>query len=93
MTFWILWGFVALIVLVIVYFFLVGIADGSVSTVNLGLWLILLGVAGGVLMGGLWLRMNDHPKAALALLGVLAIPGLIVVLFLLLVMLGKPRWN
>jgi hypothetical protein len=38
MKFWMLWGWDALIASVFVYFFLVGLADGSVSSFNAGLW-------------------------------------------------------
>ncbi len=47
MTFWLLWSFDALIADIIVYFFVSGLARGSVSSFNLGLWLaFLLGLAG-----------------------------------------------
>jgi hypothetical protein len=83
----------ALAAAVVVYFFLVGLGDGSVSSFNAGLWLgVLVGVA-GVLVAGTWLRARGHTAAALAVLGILVVPGLLYALFLLLILLTNPRWN
>lgn len=91
--YWLLWGFDAIISLVVLYFFIIGIADGSVSSQNMFLWLAILGALGGIMGGSLWLKGAGHLAAAKGVLYILAIPGLIYVLFLLIVIIGKPKWN
>ncbi len=49
MKFKILWGIDAVIALVFVYFFVVGLGDGSVSSFNMRLWLSTLFTLSGVL--------------------------------------------
>ncbi|MDJ1483711.1 osmoprotectant transporter permease [Cytophagaceae bacterium YF14B1] len=83
---WLLWSFDALIALVVLYFFFVGLADGSVSLDNMLMWLLILLGIGGILLIGLWLR-------SATILWILAAPGLVYLLFLLIVVIGKPRWN
>ena len=78
---------------VCVYFFLAGLADGSVSSFNGGLWTMILAGVAAIPAGGWLLHANGHRRAALAVLAVLAVPGLIAGLFLLLVIVLQPRWN
>ncbi len=91
--FWILWGFDAVITLIFLYFFFVGLTDGSVSSVNARLWFLILAASGAILLGSYWLQTNQQPGWATALLCVLAIPGLLAGLFFLLVLITNPRWN
>lgn len=91
--FWIIWGFDAIIALVAVYFFMVGLGDGSISSSNSGLWALLLAILAAILGGSLWLRHQNHLALAKVLLWLLAVPGLIYVLFMLIMVIGKPRWN
>jgi hypothetical protein len=91
--FWILWGFDAVITMVVLYFFVTGLADGSITSANLGIWFILLLLVAGVLGGSLLLKAGEHLTIAKILLALLAVPGLIYLLFILLVVIGKPRWN
>ncbi|HLF62160.1 MAG TPA: hypothetical protein VI603_00300 [Saprospiraceae bacterium] len=91
--FWILWGFDAIITLVVLYFFMIGLNDGSVSSFNMGLWLVILLALAGVMGGSLWLKSANHAGLAKVLLFLLAIPGLLYALFMLIVIIGKPRWN
>jgi hypothetical protein len=91
--FWLLWGFDALMALVVLYFFFVGLADGSVSSFNMGLWLIILLVLGGVLLGSLWLRSTGHSGAAKGVLLILAVPGVLFLLYFLILLIAPPRWN
>lgn len=91
--FWILWGIDALVALVAIYFFIVGLGDGSVSSFNGLLWLgILAGLA--AVMGGSWmLKASGQLKSAKILLSVVAVPAVLFFLFFLLLILSKPRWN
>ena len=92
-TFWLFWGFDALIALVVLYFFCVGLMDGSVSSFNMGLWLLILLAVGGVVLGSLWLQSIGHSSAARSLLLLLAVPGLLLLLFFLVLLIANPRWN
>jgi hypothetical protein len=91
--FWILWGFDTLIALVVLYFFFIGLADGSVSSFNMGLWLFILAAVAAILFGSLWLKSHGRLGFAKGVLSILAVPGLLYLLFLLVVLISKPRWN
>jgi hypothetical protein len=93
MKFRILWGFDLLIALVVVFFFFWGLSDGTVSAFNIGLWLVLLLGVGSVVWGGRKLRAAGRTGLATGLLLILAFPGFMYVLFLLVVLIGRPRWN
>lgn len=91
--FWFLWAFDAVIAAVFVFFFFWGLSDGTVSSFNGALWAqILIGLA-AVLGGGLALRASGRERVAMALLAVLALPGLLALMFFVVVMLSNPRWN
>lgn len=74
-------------------FFVIGVADGSVSSFNIGLWSGTLAAVGGVLAGGHLLRRRGHAALASALLATLALPGLLYAFFVLLVIVSGARWN
>lgn len=93
MGFRVLFAWDALIALVAVGFFMIGLADGSVSSFNFGLWTAILAGLAGILGGGYALRAWGRHKSAMALLLLLAVPGLVYVLFLALVLVTEPRWN
>jgi hypothetical protein len=79
--------------LVLLYFFAIGLADGSVSAFNLGLWLGMLAAVAGLLAGAWALQKAQRHKTALTLLWLLAAPGLAYALFIGLVLITNPRWN
>lgn len=76
-----------------VAFFFIGIGDGSVSSFNMGLWLLLLSVLGCVLWSGHALRARGHMASAIAVLAIAAVPGVLGGLFILLLLVTQPRWN
>lgn len=85
---------VALIVTAVaVGFFFIGVGDGSVSSFNLGLWVMLLAVCGATLWAGLVLRAKGKTVPAIVVLGITAGPGLVGALFLLLLIFSGVRWN
>ena len=92
-TFWILWSFNALMALVPLYFFFVGLNDGSVSSSNMGLWMLILLAVVVVIGGSLWLRSANQMSLAKGLLMVAAIPGVIAIIFFAIILITKPRWN
>lgn len=92
MFFWILWGFDALIALVVLYFFAIGLLDGSVSSFNMGLWLLVLVLLAAVLLGSLQLVKHHYPLGAKLLLSALAAPGFLFGLMML-IMMGVKDWK
>jgi hypothetical protein len=91
--FWILWGFDCLISLVVLYFFFIGLLDGTVSSYNMLGWTwLLLGLA-AIMLGSLWLKSIKWLTLAKILLGILAIPGILYILYALMFIISKPRFN
>lgn len=78
---------------VVVVFFVIGLADGSVSAFNAGLWFAMLAVCAVSVGGGRALASRGRVGLALALLAVTAVPGVIGALFLLVVLMSGGRWN
>ena len=93
MAFWFLWGVDALTALIAVYFFFVGLADGTVSSFNIGIWTVLLLALGGVVLGSLALRAAGREAWARALVVALAVPAFGVGLFFAVLLVTQPRWN
>ena len=93
MTFWFLWGVDAVVALIFLTFFFIGLGDGTVSSFNIVLWLGTLGVLGVVVGGSLWLRNAGRMRVAMSLVLALAIPSLLVGLFFLAILIMQPRWN
>lgn len=91
--FWILWGIDALISVIIGSFFLLGLANGSVSSFNIGIWITILAALAVIIGGSLWLKKCRYPVFATLLLLVLAIPGLLYGLFMFLIIVTKTSWN
>ena len=90
MLFKVLWAVDALIALVFVYFFFVGLGDGSVSSFNAALWAGILFGLGTVLFVSYWLRAAGWTGAAMAIVLALALPGILSGLLLLAVIFVHP---
>jgi len=88
----ILFGIDALLCIVVLYFYLVGMADGSVSSRNIGLWLVILLALATVMFGSIWLR-SHYPWVANWLLSIVALPAIGYLLLILLPVFGKGKWN
>lgn len=83
----------SVVAVVIALFFFWGLADGSVSPSNFAMWLVALALATAVPFAGIRLADHGHHVAATLVLGILAIPGLLYALFILLVIGSGTRWN
>lgn len=92
-TFRILFGIDALAAAVVLFFFVWGLSDGTVSEFNILLWLALVGGVGAVLGGGLWLNAYGQRRLANGVLLTLAIPTTLLGLFFLMLIILQPRWN
>lgn len=93
MVFGILWAVNALAAAVLGYFFLAGVADGSVSSGNIGLWLGFLVVCTVVLVASIALRRAGHPIVGNLVLTPVAIGGVLYVLFFAFLIGSGVRWN
>ena len=83
----------AIVAAILLYFFVTGIEDGSVSSFNILFWLVMLGGIALIIGGALALRAKGRKMAANLLLAVPAVPSLLFGMFLLLAVLLQPRWN
>jgi hypothetical protein len=91
--FWFLWFIDAVIAVVALYFFFSLAAHGRVASFNILPWLIILAVLGAVLGGSAWLHSAGQRALAIVLLLLLAIPGALYVLFLLLLLVTHPNFH
>ena len=89
----ILFGIDALAAAVVLFFFVWGLSDGTVSSFNILLWLALLGGCAGILGGGLLLNAYGQRRIANGVLLILAFPAFMIGLFFLAVIILQPRWN
>ncbi len=89
----IIYGLNAIVALIIFYFFFAGIADGTVSSYNAALWLMIIAALAAILWSSLWFKSHDHIILAFATLLVLAIPAILFALYFLIAILGNGRWN
>ncbi|GAB3782921.1 hypothetical protein GCM10028818_39780 [Spirosoma horti] len=86
--FWTFWGIDALVAATLVYFFFVGLGDGTISSYNIFLWLIILLGMAAVLLGGYWLFAHQYTILAKLLVSLIAIPGILYGLFIGLMLMG-----
>lgn len=93
MLFWIFWGLDALICAIVIVFFLPGLADGSVSSFNTGIWIAIFAALIVILAGSLWLKVVEHPVFGTTLLLALGIPSILYGLFIFMSIVTKSRWN
>ena len=91
--FWTFWGIDALICTIVFVFFLIGLADGSVSFFNIGIWIAILITLIIIISGSLWLKVVGYPVFGTILLLVLAVPGILYGLFIFLTIVTETRWN
>ena len=92
-TYRIMFALAAIVAAIAYFFFVIGVGDGTVSSFNIAMWLVLLAVVTAVLVVGRWLGTSGHPRAAVAVLSVLALPALLYALFMFVVIVSGERWN
>ena len=78
---------------IVATFFAIGIADGSVSSFNNGIWSLLLVSLCVVLLAGRRFKEKEKTWLATATLGIVAVPTIAGGIFLLIVLVTNPRWN
>jgi hypothetical protein len=83
----------ALMAAILLFFFIAGLQDGSVSSFNIKIWLAMLGGVGLILWAGLHFGARRQYLPAGAILATLALPGLAVALFLLALLGVDTNWH
>jgi hypothetical protein len=83
----------AAVALVALYFFAIGLDDGSVGSYNILFWTALLCGIAGIIGGGLPVASAGRPLLASGVLAILAVPALVLALFLLVVVILQPNWR
>jgi hypothetical protein len=86
-------GLAGLTAAVLIWFFLEGLADGTVSSFNIGLWLPLLAAVGGLFGGGIALHRGGRTVAGKMLLALLALPALLGGFVTLVLIISPPNWH
>lgn len=83
----------AIALALLLFFFLWGVQDGSVSAANILLWLAMLAVPSGTLVGGALAWAKGQRALALVLLLVPALPALFFAIFFLVMIILQPNWH
>ena len=91
--FWFLWSIDAVIAAVALYFFFSLAAGGRVGSFNILPWVAILAALAAVVGGSVWLRSAGQHALAIILLLLLAIPGVLFVLFFLLILILHPNFH
>jgi hypothetical protein len=89
----IFWIIAAIVTLISLFFFVTGLADGTVNERNLMLWMGILAICAVALLGGPWLRHHQYPILGLIVTAIVAIPSMLFGLFMLIAILSGSRWN
>ena len=92
-AFKILWTIDALAALVVLYFFVEGLGDGTVSGRNMNMWLGIIAALSTIMLGSTWLKNHHYTGAGIVLLLILAIPVLFFGIYILIAMFSNQRWN
>ena len=92
-TFWILWIFNALMALIPVCFFFIGMSDWSIDARNMAMWLGILAFVGLLLGGSYWLKTKEQVLAAKVILWISTAPYLFAILYFIIVLTSNGRWN
>jgi hypothetical protein len=89
----ILLGIDFIVAAIALYFFAIGLGDGSVSSFNIVLWMAILGIIVGIMGGGMLLKSRGHARLANGLLLILAFPGFGYGMFVLALIIFQPNWH
>lgn len=88
-----LWGIDLLAGAILVAFFVIGLADGSVSSFNIALWLGVLAGTALIIVGSRAVHRRGNPVLGGLIAAVLAVPTLLYGVFLLVAVTSGVRWN
>jgi hypothetical protein len=91
--FWFLWSIDAVIAAVALYFFFSLAGHGRIGSFNILPWLVILAILAAVMGGSIWLRSVGQRALAIVLVLLLAIPGTLYALFILLLVILHPNFR
>jgi hypothetical protein len=91
--YWILLAIDAIVLGVLVFFFCWGLTDGTVSSFNMLLWLVIMAVPAGLLAGSVAAWRSGQRGLAIGLLVPPAVPSLGYGLLLLVMIVGHPDFR
>jgi len=89
----ILWIIAAIVSLIALFFFVTGLADGTINERNMMLWMAILAICAMALLGGPWLRHHNYPTLGLVITAIVAIPSFLFGMFMLIAILSGSKWN
>ncbi|MCC6717158.1 MAG: hypothetical protein IT555_04680 [Acetobacteraceae bacterium] len=79
--------------LVALTFFVIGLADGSVTSFNILIWAALLGVVFTMPWAGWAVRMRGRKRLGMLLLLPVAVPAIAAGVMLVLLLVMRPDWR
>lgn len=85
-------AFDALFVAVLTYFYLDGLQYPGSRSAS-GLWLLIIGVPVAAIIAAWQLKAKGRLKSANALLGIVAMPPLLFVIYFGAIMISQPTWR
>jgi hypothetical protein len=91
--FYIILAIDTLVPIIAIFYFFVGLADGSVSSRNMLLWIVLLAALVLLWLACLYLYKAGWIKLAWTIAILLGLPAMIGLLYILMIMFGNVRWN
>ncbi len=78
---------------VVLLFFLWGLADGTVSPVNLHFWVLMMGVPAAMVWAAGALRAKGWNGAAMIVLGLLAVPAILLGVVIAVFIIAPPDFR
>ena len=90
-VFRIAWAIDIMVALVLVFFFVIGVADGSVSSFNIVLWIATLAGIAGIVVGANALARRGNTVLGTLVAAVPALPALLYGLFVLVAVVSGAR--
>ena len=91
--FWFLWSIDAVIAAVALYFFFSLAGHDRIGSFNILPWLVILAILAAVMGGSIWLRSTGQRALAIVFVLLLAIPGILYALFILLLVILHPNFR
>jgi hypothetical protein len=91
--FYIILAIDALVPIIAIFYFFVGISDGTVSSRNILMWILLLAALVLLWLACLYLYKAGWIKLAWTIAILLGLPAIIGLLYILMIMFGNVRWN
>jgi hypothetical protein len=79
--------------IIAIFYFFVGLADGTVSSQNMMMWVVLFAALVLLWLACLYLYKAGWVKLAWTIAMLLGLPAIIALIYILMFMFGNVRWN